>query len=380
MYGPQTTLGQLAEAVSSPPASSLALVEHWNGARWAVQSTPGFMGAAAAQAIGISCGSPTLCFATGVYVDSSTGLELPLLEQYDGTTWSIQAIPAPPGALSARLFDVSCTAADACTAVGEAFTGTNALAFADRWDGSGWTAQDVAGKPGWGSALGSVSCTTATSCTAVGALLNVLTGAETTLAEAWNGTTWTIQPTVDKVGDTSSYLYGLSCSAPNACMAVGGYNSNTSFRFGTLSEVWTGRAWRMKRLPALPDASFTLPDPVSCSAADACTAVGSWASRTGGGAFAGRWDGTAWTAQQVPTSLFFLEGVSCLDATSCLATGGGKSAVWDGTSWAVRPLAPAPVGNFPDLPGVSCSAATGSCVGVGSAFTGQPVPMAEGYS
>jgi hypothetical protein len=258
MYRDQSTFSQLAAAASSP-ASSLTLAEHWDGTSWTVQTTPGFTGAAVAQAIGISCGSGTLCFATGLYIDNSTGAELPLLEQYNGTKWSIQSIPAPPGALATRLFDVSCSAANACTAVGEAFTATNALAFADRWDGTAWTAQNVAGQAGFGSALGSVSCATATSCTAVGALLNVLTGAELTLAEAWNGSTWTIQPTVDKGGDTSNYLYGVSCNASDACMSVGSYNSNTSFRFGVLTEVWSGTAWRLKPLPAPPNAAFALP-------------------------------------------------------------------------------------------------------------------------
>jgi hypothetical protein len=379
IYRAQATIGQLA-AAASRPSSSLTLVEHWNGTSWTVQPNPGFNGAAIAQAIGISCGSPTACFATGLYIDNSTGAELPLLERYDGTRWSIQTAPAPAGALATRLFDVSCTAANACTAVGEAFTASTAVAFADRWDGTAWTLQRVPGQAGLGTALGSVSCTAANACSAVGALLNVLTGTESTLAEFWDGSRWTIQPTANKSGNYSSYLYGVSCTAASACMAAGGWNSNVSFTAGALSEVWSGAGWQLKSLPPLPNASFTIPDPVSCSAANACTAVGSWFSRAAGGAFADSWNGKAWAAQQVPTSLFALEGVSCLNTTACLATGGGTSAVWNGTSWAVQPLAPPPVGDFPDLPGVSCSAATADCMGVGSAFTGQPVPLAEGYS
>jgi hypothetical protein len=321
-----------------------------------------------------------MCFATGLIIDNSTGAELPLLEQYNGTKWSIQPIPTPPKALATRLFDVSCTAANECTAVGESFTATNALAFADRWDGTNWTLQKVPGEPGLGSALGSVSCTSATSCTAVGALLNVLTGTESTLAEFWNGSTWTVQPTVDKGDDTSSYLYGVSCTTADACMAVGGWNSNTSFTAGALSEVWSGGTWQLKSLPSLPNATFTLPDPVSCSAADACTAVGAWFSRTGGGAFADSWNGKGWVREQVPASLFALNGVACLTTTACLATGSGTSAVWNGSTWTLQPLAPPPVGSFGDLQGVSCSAATADCEGVGSALTGQPIPLAEGYS
>jgi hypothetical protein len=321
-----------------------------------------------------------MCFATGIYGDNSSGKELPLLEQYNGTNWTIQPIPTPAGAFITDLFDVSCSAADACTAVGQAITATTEMAFADRWDGMSWTLQRVAGQPPLGSALGSVSCTSATACTAVGAFLNNLNRTLSTLAEFWDGSKWTIQPTANRPGNTSSALYGVSCTAADACMSAGNWHSNTSFAQGALTEVFSGGTWQLKNLPFVPNSFTSLPDPVSCSAANACTVVGSWASRTGGGAFADGWNGKAWAAQPVPTSLFFLEGVGCVTTTACLATGGGTSAVWNGASWTVQPLAPAPVGNFPDLPGVSCSAATAECVGVGSAVTGQPIPVAEGYS
>jgi hypothetical protein len=41
-----------------------------------------------------------------------------------------------------------------------------------------------------------VSCSAATACTAVGYVSNGLASSDRTLAEAWNGTTWTVQPTV----------------------------------------------------------------------------------------------------------------------------------------------------------------------------------------
>jgi hypothetical protein len=64
------------------------------------------------------------------------------------------------------------------------------------------------------------------------------TRTQKTLAEVWNGTAWKLQypphPT------TLSALLGASCSAANACEAVGSsYNR-------TLSEVWNGSAWRLQ--------------------------------------------------------------------------------------------------------------------------------------
>jgi hypothetical protein len=379
MYRPPAAVGQLA-AASTPSGSSLTLAEHWDGASWTIQPTPEFRGAAVTQAIGISCGSPTRCFATGIYVDNSIGAQLPLLEQRNGTSWSIRAIPTPAGVIGGRLFDVSCTAANACMAVGEAFTATSEVAFADRWDGTRWTLERVPGQAGLGSALGSVSCTAATACTAVGALLNNRTGTLLTLAEFWNGSRWMQEQTVNRSGNTSSYLYGVSCNEINGCMAVGQYNSNTSPVGGPLSELWAGARWRLESVPAPPNAMFSLPDPVSCSAADRCTAVGVWFTQRSGGAFAVRWNGKAWARQQLPRSLFSLYGVACVTATACLATSDGTSAVWNGVSWATQPLAPPSLGNFASLNGVSCSTSSAQCTAVGSAFTGQPVPIAERYS
>lgn len=379
MYLPPALRSRLA---ATPPSgsTSLTLAEHWDGASWTATPTPAFAGAAVSQATGAACGSSSRCFVTGLYFDNSSGAELPLLERYDGTRWTIQAISLPAGAVGGVLFDVSCTAPNACTAVGEAFTPTGELAYAERWNGLQWTLQSVPGQSGLGTALGSVSCTAVDACMAAGAFLDNFTGTLTTLAEFWNGSKWSIEPTVNKSGNYSSYLYGVSCGAVDGCMAAGDYNYNGPGASGPLTESWSGTSWHLESMPAPAHASVGLPDPVSCSAVDACSAVGYWFSRTGAGAFADRWNGTAWAQQTVPTSLFALNGVGCVTATACLATSNGTSAVWGGVSWSTQSLAAPPVGNSASLVGVSCSAATADCLGAGDAFTGQPIPLAEGYS
>jgi hypothetical protein len=47
-------------------------------------------------------------------------------------------------------------------------------------------------------------------------------GFEATVAEAWNGTAWTIQPTPKEPFGQIGALYGVSCTAGSACTAVGG--------------------------------------------------------------------------------------------------------------------------------------------------------------
>jgi len=72
----------------------------------------------------------------------------------------------------------------------------------------------------WGALLG-VSCKSATSCTAVGYYVNDSTSV--TLAERWNGTSWTIQSTPNPTGGSLLQLNGVSCTSTVACTAVGQY-------------------------------------------------------------------------------------------------------------------------------------------------------------
>jgi hypothetical protein len=74
-----------------------------------------------------------------------------------------------------------------------------------------------------GSALNGVSCTSATSCTAVGDYQssNITTfGAFQTVAEAWDGTSWTLRSTPNP-STSRDLLLGASCGASQTCMAVG---------------------------------------------------------------------------------------------------------------------------------------------------------------
>jgi hypothetical protein len=68
-----------------------------------------------------------------------------------------------------------------------------------------------------------VSCTSATACTAVGHYQNGA-GTRVTLAERWDGTSWTIQPTPSL---SPNYFYttlsGVSCTSATACTAVGAH-------------------------------------------------------------------------------------------------------------------------------------------------------------
>jgi hypothetical protein len=41
------------------------------------------------------------------------------------------------------------------------------------------------------------------------------------LAEAWNGTSWSVQPVPNPQGSTATFLNGVACSSAGVCTAVG---------------------------------------------------------------------------------------------------------------------------------------------------------------
>jgi hypothetical protein len=130
---------------------------------------------------------------------------------------------------------VSCTSASACTAVGN--TGSGLLA--ERWDGTAWTVQSAVTPPGTegtGDSFSGVSCSSPSACTAVG-LLSVNTGPPSTVAERWDGSAWSVQPTPLLPGVHD--INGPSVSCPNslACTAVSGYENDGPDSV-TLAEQW----------------------------------------------------------------------------------------------------------------------------------------------
>ena len=345
------------------------LAERWNGTSWAVQLTPTPAGPANRALSGVSCTTATTCIAVGDYTNAS-GTQVTLAEAWDGSSWALQTTPNPPGLASSTLSSVSCTTATDCSAVGYSFTSAHAqLPLAEQWDGTTWAVQTTPNPSGAG-VLSGVACTATTVCTAVGHSVNSTGGTGVPLAEQWNGKLWTVQPTPTPTGTPDSTLLGVSCTAATACTAVGYYNSS-----GTnvpLAERWDGNAWALQPVPN-PNPSGVL-SAVSCTAATACTAIGDYIDE--GGTLAEQWNGSSWAIQPTPNPtgsvLSSLSSVSCTAVTTCTAVGSSFNGSgpytilaeqWNGTAWAVQPTPnpPNPVDAY--LLAVSCTAASACSAG-----------------
>jgi beta-xylosidase len=197
------------------PSTITTLVEQWNGTKWSIMSTPNPLGFEASYLNGVSCTGATACTAVG---NSFTGTVFsPLVEQWNGTKWSIVSSAKPVGAATSYLVSVACTGATACWAVGYWSGGTVADAtLVEKWNGTKWTIVSSPNRPGL-NFLSGVACTGATACTAVG---NSDHPPISTLVEQWNGTKWSIVSSPNPVGSSNSALQGVSCHGL-FCVAVG---------------------------------------------------------------------------------------------------------------------------------------------------------------
>jgi hypothetical protein len=219
----------------------------------------------------------------------------------------------------------------------------------------------------------------------VGSFLN-RSGSHVTLAEAWDGTTWVVQPTpaLPSNGVHSGSLNSVACRAASFCMAVGTYQENESNSGITLAEEWNGSGWSLQSTPS-PGLGDTL-ESVSCPAAGSCTAVGHRAGVQYEVTLAMAWNGSTWTLAKTPNPASSYDseliGVSCRGVDDCAAVGWwshvntGRDLTlaesWNGFSWKIEPAqSPGTVGTA--LSGDSCRWAN-PCIAVGSYWDGSSGP------
>jgi hypothetical protein len=365
-----TTVGSFVNAAGA----TVPLVERWDGSRWRVQRAAAPAGAVYGIFTGVSCAAHGRCEAVGYYF-TGAGNVLTLAEAWNGRRWHIQ--PAPSLVGPSGLFALSCTSPRACTAVGvrDNSAGTS-LTLAERWDGANWTVQatPVTLAPVPSTLLG-VSCSGAQACTAVGALDNSA-GVSVPLAMTWNGTLWTPQATVAPAHAAGSGFSGVSCSSAGACTAAGSYDTSAGTSI-TLAERWNGTSWTKQMVPAPRRAAGAALQAVSCASADTCVAVGEYGSSGGSAAaLAVAWDGSRWRvkAPVSPGSASLLTGLSCTGPGACDAAGTfGTNAdpsgqalaeAWNGARWKLQ-AAPSPAGaNASELSADSCTSPR-ACVAVG---------------
>lgn len=341
-------------------ALGLCLVSAQSALAWRTQK----LAPADGGLLAVSCVSPTFCMAVGSVEQAGQGTTL--AEVYDGSAWSVVPTPNVPGATDNELLGVSCSSPTACTAVGFSQSLGVAQTLAEQWNGTLWSIQPT--PLATASGLAAVSCTSATACTAVGGSGSFPDANGSALAESWNGTAWSIEQVPQTGRGSAEALRGVSCVSSTGCTAVGEQYRRGHGFFSAVVLRWSGGAWskELSYGSAYADYAFNA---VTCRTARRCVAVGQTAVASGVeyGIWARSKDGHWSTPRSnIVADNQELDGLSCTAPGACIAVGGVHEArafaeLWDGSSWTFDQVS---TSTNMGLDAVSCTSRK-SCVAVG---------------
>lgn len=265
-------------------------IEHYDGADWAPQPVPSppssdfiFLEAVAGLSV-------TNVWATGGYKPSAAPRNQPLIEHWNGSAWSVSPTPTVTNG-DADLKAVAASSAADAWAVGsvDTRTATSTVSLADHWNGTSWT-QVPSPNPGAGTVINGVADISPTNAWMVG---NFGTGDNTALIEHWDGTSWTVATTPSlPVGSSLNAVSALSATNIWAAGVVG-----TS----TLIEHYDGTSWTVVPSPSTGSGNTDTLNGVAVTGTGAM-AVGT--SQDASGVFHGlalRLDGTTWAQVPIPS-------------------------------------------------------------------------------
>jgi hypothetical protein len=155
---PTTTWCMAVGGEGGSPAVPFA--EVWSGGSWTQHSPPPPQNEPFSGLTNVSCWAPTGCMTVG---DGFTTGKV-LAYRWTGLSWILQnTLDAGP---QDQLVGVSCPTSTACIAVGD-YGGVSAVAFAEVWDGTTWSIQSMPAPDGWAYPQ-SVVCWSTTGCESVG--------------------------------------------------------------------------------------------------------------------------------------------------------------------------------------------------------------------
>jgi hypothetical protein len=174
-------------AVGSQNASNddvAPLTENFNGTSWSVVAAPTPAGASSAEFTGVSAVSSNNVWAVGfsISVANGTSVDTPLVEHFNGTSWSIQTTPATAGSLKA----VTAISPTDVWAVG----GTGSADLVENFNGTSWRVVQVPSPGTSDPSLGGISAVSSTDIFAIGGIGK----GNFPQVLQFNGTTWTSLP------------------------------------------------------------------------------------------------------------------------------------------------------------------------------------------
>jgi hypothetical protein len=360
----RTFLTSLATAAVTAGAVALAgPASAATGSIWAVQPTASPQAKAAnftrSNLVSVSASGPTEAWAAGTFL-TQKALDQPLVEHFDGSTWTRVAVPQPAGqqVVLNAVDDLSPTDA---WAVGTSFHGGDTATpegrtLIEHWDGTAWSIvpspNPATGVAGDADTLNAISGTSPTDIWAVGSDLNEATHTIQLLFAHWNGTAWTTVTSPTSPAVSAPFPSGITAISPDNVWAVG---TNETGGQKTLAAHWNGTAWSIVPTPDIKGDLNLLTSVSSDSAGDVWAA--GYAVDPGQNfrvPYVLHWTGTAWVMTKVPNpgtkvanvggEGSALNGITVLSPTDAWAVGqtqGSNGAFrtlteqFNGTTWTV---------------------------------------------
>jgi hypothetical protein len=292
-----TTNNGLLAAAASSPSDIWAVGQttiHFDGTAWTAFAAPTINGDNTSYLDGVVDISPTEAWAVGI-VGIGTANPNQVIEQWNGTAWSVYPGPVFPAGDEPSLYGMTAVSPTDIWAVGNLLVGGASLeALFEHWDGTSWTA--TTGQ--FHGFFRAVSADAANDIWAVGYSGNV------TFSEHYDGT---------NVGSGPNSLAGVLALAPDNVWAVGYSTASTKpppneYEVPTLTliEHYDGSSWSVVSSPNVgPNSQYqsnSLRGLTAVSPTD-IWAFGSYFAASGSEnqmTLLLNWNGTTWTLDPSP--------------------------------------------------------------------------------
>jgi hypothetical protein len=213
------------------------LIEHWDGTRWSVVPSPNIPGRFN-NLQGISESTTDDAWAVGSAQSFDAQSVVPVIERWDGSTWSlVRDVPAP-GDYN-FLSDVAARSSSDVWAVGSFFRASGTHNLIMHWDGAGWSQVDAPSPGLEDNNLEAVIALSADDAWAVGDAADSGVSSRKPVVLHWDGSAWSVVPSPDLSGQLNSVAAG-----PNGGLWAAGYREVPPL---TLIERWDGSRWKVVR-------------------------------------------------------------------------------------------------------------------------------------
>ncbi len=255
----------LSSCASSPAVSSPSMC---------ISTTPHQALGGNTALVGVTALSSKDVWVSGTSSDTNDSRIVPLMEHWDGTSWSV--VPTAntsallnsllaqgkgPASVATELTRLAAVSTDDIWAVGfvEVYQqGQNPFrerALIEHWDGQQWKVVPGPSVGGQGehTVLNDVVALSANDLWAVGSHSSLPSGTPTSrnspLVEHWDGSSWQLVQVSGSLAGEDVMLEGLAASAPDDVWAIGqGYKADFS-HLPPLVVHWDGRSWSQVVLP-----------------------------------------------------------------------------------------------------------------------------------